>query len=62
MICIVIYLSNFGSKMYKFLKNLQNYKKNTNIKSFFEKKFAKTDFFLYLCPKLAKEGQFLYKK
>jgi len=48
--------------MYKFLKNLQNYKKNTNIKSFFEKKFAKTDFFLYLCPKLAKEGQFLYKK
>lgn len=48
--------------MYEFLKNLQNYKKNTNIKSFFEKKFAKTDFFLYLCLKFAKEGQFLCRK
>jgi len=37
-----------------FSKNLQNYKKYMRIKSFFGKKFAKVEFFLYLCPKLAK--------
>jgi len=44
-----------------FSKIPQNYKKKSNIKSFFEKKFAKIVFFLYLCPKLANMASFFDK-